>query len=216
MYMSAPPVCYLEGTYITTVKGQCKVEDLAIGDLLVTVEGHVRPVKWVGRMSYKKTNRAWQRCVLPVQIRAGALGNGLPFRDLYVSQKHKLFINNTLVSAEDLLNGDTIKVTTFGDTLKLNYFHVALETHEAILAEGQPAETLRTDAANREKFENFVEYLRLYPGEDGKKLKPFAPLAKPRGLRKLILALGLAGVVTDPREGPRSAVAKAKADLSGR
>jgi Hint domain len=185
--MSAPPVCYLEGTNIKTINGECKVEALAIGDMLITVEGHVRPVKWVGRMSYKKTNRAWQRSVLPIQISTGALGNGLPLRDLYVSQKHKLFMNNMLVSAEDLLNGETIKITTCGNAPKLTYFHVALETHDAILAEGQPAETLRTDAANREKFENFMEYLRLYPGE--------------------------AGAVNDPRTEPRKTVAKAKATL---
>ncbi len=212
--MSAPPVCYLEGTHIKTANGECKVENLAIGDRVVTVEGHLRPVKWVGRMSYKKTSRAWQSSVLPVHISAGALGNGLPVSSLFVSQKHKLFIDNRLVSAEDLLNGDTVKIAKCSDMLKLNYFHVALETHDAILAEGQPAETLRADAANREKFENFVEYLRLYPDEDGKKLQPFAPLAKPRGFRKLALALGLSGFVTDPRDGARKAVNKAKSELS--
>ncbi len=211
--MTAPPICYLEGTHISTVVGERKIEDLAIGDLLITVEGHVRPVKWIGRMSYKKSNRQWQRSVLPVKIMAGALGSGLPKHDLFVSQKHKLFMENVLVSAEDLINGETIKIVAIDDTSKLCYYHVALETHDAIIAEGQPAETLRTDAANREKFENFAEYLRLYPNEDGKKLKPFAPLAKPRGLRMLVLALGLSGLVSDPRDKARAKVSLAKSDI---
>jgi hypothetical protein len=211
--MSAPPVCYLKGTLIKTTSGDRKIEELAIGDLLVTAEGHVRSVKWVGRMSYKKSERDWQRSVLPVQISAGALGRGLPTRDLFVSQKHKLFIDNMLVAAEDLLNGETIKISAQSAIQKLQYFHIALETHDAILAEGQPAETLRTDAENREKFENFAEYLNLYPHEDGKKLAPFAPLAKPRGMAKLLLVLGLNGIVADPRENARNIVEKAKANL---
>ena len=53
--------------------------------------------------------------------------------------------------------------------------HVMLETHDAILAEGQPAETLRSGSADREKFENFAEYLRLYPNDSKRNLKRFAP-----------------------------------------
>ena len=211
--MTVSPVCYLEGTLVRTPTGEQKVEDLAIGDMLITVEGQIRPVKWIGRMSFKKSSRDWQRTILPVRIAKGALGNGLPQRDLFVSQKHKLLLDGVFVSAEDLLNGDTVKVAACDGMIKLNYFHVALETHEALLAEGQPAETLRTDAANREKFENFAEYLRLYPNEDGKKLQPYAPIAKPRGLRKLVLMFGLSGLVSDPRAKARSRVAEAKLDL---
>ena len=211
--MTVSPVCYLEGTLIRTVTGEQKVEDLAIGDMLITVEDQIRPVKWIGRMSFKKSSRDWQRAILPVRIAKGALGNGLPLRDLFVSQKHKLLLEGVFVSAEDLLNGDTVKIAASDGTIKLNYFHVALETHEALLAEGQPAETLRTDATNREKFENFAEYLRLYPNEDGKKLQPYAPIAKPRGLRKLVLMLGLSGLVSDPRANARALVAAAKLDL---
>ena len=89
--MTVSPVCYLEGTLIRTVTGEQKVEDLAIGDMLITVEDQMRPVKWIGRMSFKKSSRDWQRAILPVRIAKGALGNGLPLRDLFVSRSTSCF-----------------------------------------------------------------------------------------------------------------------------
>ena len=175
--MSAPasPGCYLRGTKIATSNGECKIEDLKIGDQLITHNGSIRPVKWVGRMSYNKGERPWLRSVLPVLISKGALGKGLPHQDLFVSQRHEMFIDGVLVMAKQLLNGTTIRLSAQMDATVIQYFHVMLETHDAILAEGQPAETLRSGAADREKFENFAEYLRLYPNDSKSNLKRFAP-----------------------------------------
>lgn len=188
--MSAPaippasaPTCYLRGTNIRTINGECKIEDLKIGDELITHNGSIRPVKWVGRMSYKKSQRPWQQSILPVLISKGALGDGLPQRDLYVSQRHEMFIDGVLVMAKDLLNSTTIRISAETGATTIQYFHVMLETHDAILAEGQPAETLRSGAAHREKFENFVDYLRLYPNDSKRSLKRFAPFQKNFGVK---------------------------------
>jgi len=43
----------------------------------------------------------------------------------------------------------------------IGYFHIELETHEVILAEGGLVETLLL-TSGRESFSNFVEYERLY------------------------------------------------------
>src|SRR6478736_3826279 len=66
--MGAVPTCFLKGTRIHTVKGDRKVEDLAIGDLLPTVFGGVRPIQWIARYRYKKSNpaKSWVRDVRPV------------------------------------------------------------------------------------------------------------------------------------------------------
>jgi len=62
--------CFLRGTKIQTVPGERKVEDLAIGDLLPTVFGGIRPVQWIGRYRYKKSDpsKPWVKYARPVRI----------------------------------------------------------------------------------------------------------------------------------------------------
>jgi Hint domain len=68
-----------------------------------------------------------------------------------------LLIDGVLVAAGNLINGTTI--TRYGacELDKLEYFHIKLERHDVIYAEGAPCETLlEVD----EKAANFVEYVR--------------------------------------------------------
>ncbi|MGE0082197.1 MAG: Hint domain-containing protein, partial [Thiohalomonadaceae bacterium] len=161
-------LCFARGTLITTPEGEKAVEDLHIGDLVLTADGQTAPVKWIGRQT-----RHPLFTELPVCIRAGALGNDLPRRDLYVSPEHALLVDGLLVQAQALVNGVTI---TRAKDWKGNveYFHIELKNHELVLAEGTPAETF-VDNASRRTFDNFAEYLELY-GEES----PIPELPQPR------------------------------------
>lgn len=196
--MTAPaaPVCYLRGTRIATPNGEREIEDLHIGDEVLTASGAIRPIKWIGRMFYPKSRREWQRRVLPVLIAKGALGNALPKRDLLVSQAHMMLIDGVLIEARFLLNGGSIRISDQTTASELVFYHIELSSHDALLAEGQPAETLRANCRHREKFANFGEYLRLYPNEGRAMPKPFAPVHKPSLLVRLVQALGLEGQVS--------------------
>jgi len=181
------PSCYLKGTNIRTANGESAVEALKIGTLITLHDGSLAPVKWVGRMTFRKRSQLWQRRILPVRIAQGALGDNLPARDLHVSQKHMMFVAGHLVKAKHLINGSTIRLAALADANTLEYYHVAVEGHSALLAEGQPAETLRSSAIDRERFENFAEYAKLYPNDKPARPKAFAPVrhALPSfGLRK--------------------------------
>jgi len=121
--------------------------------------GQAIPVKWVGTQRF---HPAFAGDALPICIRQGALGNGLPLRDLYVSPGHALYIDNCLlIDAKALVNGTTItQVTQWeGD---VEYFHIETENHEIILAEGAPTETFM-DNVSRACFNNYSEYQELYP-----------------------------------------------------
>jgi Hint domain len=153
--------CFLKGTKILTAEGERKIEDLAIGDLLPTMFGGLRPVQWIGRYPIKKSDpsKPWLKDMLPVRIARSALGPNLPHADLYVTGYHSLLIDGVLAPAAMLINGTTIVRDEEREYDVLEYFHVKLESHDVIYAERVPAETLLEVT---ESAVNFAEYLRQY------------------------------------------------------
>jgi hypothetical protein len=92
----------------------------------------------------------------------------------------------------------------------IDYFHIELETHEVVFAEGAPAETLLI-TSDREHFANFVEYERRYGAEVGASMKPFAPVLEYRGARgefERLLRLAVSPVldIRDPIQRARSRI----------
>ncbi len=172
-------VCYAAGTRIATPSGETAVEDLRAGDMVLTANGPM-PVRWLGRSDVCK-RFADELRDLPVRIRAGALGEALPQRDLLVSPEHALFIESLLVQAGALVDGVTIlrerDVPEF-----FSYFHVELASHELLLAEGVWAESF-VDHVDRRHFHNWDE--RSTPA------LPIAELPYPRVKSARQLPLGL-------------------------
>jgi Hint domain len=153
--------CFLKGTKILTADGERKIEDLAIGDLLPTMFGGLRPVQWIGRYPRKKgdPSKPWVKNALPVRIARSALAPNLPRANLYVTAAHSLLIDGVLVPAEALINGTTITRYEASETDELEYFHIKLESHDVVYAEGVPAETLLNV---EESAVNFAGYFRRY------------------------------------------------------
>ncbi len=180
----AAPICFLRGTMIRTPDGERAIESLSVGDEVVTVSGTARPVKWIGRMSYARSaaRADWVRDVVPVRVAKGAINGDLPRRDLYLSQTHALFLDGVLVTAVSLVGAEGIAIEAPAGAARLDYFHVELESHDAVDAEGVPAETFREAGGNRESFDNFVEYERLH-GIARRETPSFAPLAGYTGTR---------------------------------
>jgi hypothetical protein len=152
-------LCFLAGTRIATPAGETAVEDLAIGDLVLTADGGAVPVRWIGVQTVARLFADPLR-TLPVRISAGALGEGLPVRELLVSPDHALMLDDVLVQAGALVNGTTI-VRETAMPERFTYYHVELVDHSLILAEGVPAETL-VDNVTRRRFDNYAEYESLY------------------------------------------------------
>ena len=119
------------------------------------------PVQWIGRYSFRKRDpsKPWVEDVLPVRIARSALGPNVPHADLFVTARHSLLIDGVLAPAEMLINGTTISRHEASETDELEYFHIKLESHDVIYAEGAPAETL---CSVDESAVNFAEYFRQY------------------------------------------------------
>jgi hypothetical protein len=176
-----PKCCFLKGAKIRTAEGERAVEDLAIGDLLPTEFGGRRPIQWVGRYHYKKSDpsKPWVEDAQPVRIARSALADNVPQADLFVTQSHALLIDGVLVTAGSLINGTTITLYAADEFDALEFFHIKLETHDIVYAEGAGCETLLTVD---EKANNFAEYLRKY-GEAKTNNEPCLPILSFNGGR---------------------------------
>jgi hypothetical protein len=98
--------------------------------------------------------------ILPICIRAGALADNVPRRDLWISPHHAMYLDGVLIEAKDLVNG--VSIVQAERVEKVEYFHLELETHDVIIAEGAPSETFMDDDS-RAIFHNAHEYWAIYP-----------------------------------------------------
>ena len=155
--------CFCPGTRIATPDGPVAVEQLAIGDPIQTASGAIRTIKWIGRRSYAARFARGNTHLTPVCVRAGALADARPQRDLWISPQHALFIDGALIPVNLLINGITIlQPDLTGD---IAYFHIELDSHDILLAEGAPAESYVNDD-NRLMFHNAATYALRYPGTE--------------------------------------------------
>ncbi|WP_146343807.1 Hint domain-containing protein [Falsiphaeobacter marinintestinus] len=153
--------CFLTGVMIATPVGEVAVEDLKIGDALLTASGDVSKVLWIGRNTVATRFGPAER-LMPVRFAAGSLGDSLPHTDLTVTADHAMLIDGVLCNAGALVNDVTITrvpPSDMGETFTV--YHVETEAHEIILANGAPAETF-IDNVSRRVFDNYAEYDALY------------------------------------------------------
>ena len=144
-------VCFAAETRVATPNGEVPIGQLQPGDHVLTADHGAQRVTWIRRQVLSAQEVAAVPEYAPVRIRAGALGQGLPERDLYVSQQHRLLIRSTiaqrmfdarevLCAAKHLLAVPGIDVSEAGEAVE--YVHILCAGHQIIFAEGAPTETL--------------------------------------------------------------------------
>ncbi len=154
--------CFCPGTRISTPQGAAAVEQLRIGDFVETQNAGPQQIKWIGHRAYHRAFLRGNKSALPIRIKANAIADNIPSRDLFVSPGHALCIDNALVHAARLVNGVSIIQTD--DAATITYFHIELATHSIILAENCPAESFM-DEDFRPAFANAADYAARYPGQ---------------------------------------------------
>ena len=195
--------CLLRGTKIFTPAGDCLVQDLQIGDEVLTAAGP-KAIKWIGYNKFtKEEGRPWLDSVMPIRIARRAIDEYTPRRDLYLSPRHHIFINDVLIPVFYLINESSIAEGVPSDMSAIEYYHIELDTHEVIYAEGLSVESYYPDTAtSRESFSNFVEHERLYGIDRKSKMTPFAPMIGYNRARSEIVPLvrSLISNVVDVRD----------------
>lgn len=130
---------FCSGTRILTTRGRVKVEKLRLGDQVLTVDHGPQPVQWIGHRIYSHAFLRLNPSGVPIRIQIGAIDDGVPSRDLYVSPIQNLLIDGVLIPAEALLNGSSISYCTEIDPV--SYYIIELPMHAVVLAEDMPAES---------------------------------------------------------------------------
>nr|WP_298795149.1 Hint domain-containing protein [uncultured Acetobacter sp.] len=146
-------VCFLPGTMIRHADGETAVEDLRIGDEVLTFAHGVaqpRAVIWAGhRHTSVKTGLPDDEAGYPVRICKGAVADAVPHTDLLVTPEHCLFFEGRFIPARMLVNG--ISVFYDHSITEYSYFHIETEEHAVIMANGLLTESY-LDTGNRRSF----------------------------------------------------------------
>ena len=188
--------CIVRGTLITTDRGDVPVEDLKPGCKVLTQDHGFQEL--VSTMSRVVDASGLERNarLYPVRIAAGALGAGLPRRDLVVSRQHRMLVKSSiaermfgtasvLVAAIRLTELPGIEVDDAIDSVE--YFHLVFKKHEVIFAEGAPTESFLVNYQTQRTLskEQRDEFVTLFP-ELGEVGYPGAPAhaSPPRLLQK--------------------------------
>jgi hypothetical protein len=156
-------VCYARGTMLRTPDGELPVEKLRAGKQVITLvdcQEVPKTVTWLGHRRINIAGHPRPDTVAPIRIRRDAFAEGMPHRDLIVSPDHAVFVDGMLICARQLVNGSTIRQER--DWTAVDYYHVELESHAILLAEGLPAESY-IDTGNSGFFENSEAPLVLHP-----------------------------------------------------
>ena len=166
--------CFTPGTLIATPKGEVPVERLRVGDRVITRDNGIQEIKWVGVRPVGFAELARAQHLSPIHIRAGALGNGLPERDMLLSPNHRVLVANdrtslyfdereVLAAAKHLVNSKGIRVI---QPIEVTYIHFMCQNHEVVLSNGAWTESFQPgdyslggvgNAQRQELFELFPE-----------------------------------------------------------
>ena len=190
--------CFATGTTIATPDGDKAIEAFQPGDRVLTRDGRSVPVVWVARQTASNPHAVeLGRC--PVRIEAGALGPGLPGAPLTVTGDHALLFGDLLINAGALVNGTSIRLVPLAEMpTKFTWWHLELEEHEAVMANGVAAESF-VDYNGRSGFDNYGEYLDLAGSDRHIVEMPLARISSQRLLpAELCELLGIAMTSTGP------------------
>lgn len=174
------PPCFVPGTMIATAEGERPVETLKVGDMVVTLDHGLQPVRWIGTAEV-----AGDGDFAPVVFAPGAIGNS---RRLRVSPQHRVLVRGwqaelhyghpeVLVPARHLLNGSSVVQEA---AERVTYYHLMFDRHEIILSDGAETESFFPgDQVLLNDRKTRAELLRLFPELTDPKSSRFCRTARP-------------------------------------
>jgi len=158
------PPCFVAGTLISTPKGEIRIEDLIVGDLVHTMDNGDQQVRWIGHTTIQADGK-----FAPVVFQPGSIGNTETLR---VSPQHRILMqgwktelffgqSEVLVAAKHLIDGDEVVQE---NSREITYYHVLFDQHEVIRSNGVHTESFYPgDQALLQDQSTREEILELFP-----------------------------------------------------
>lgn len=168
--------CFCAGTLIATPTGEVPIETLQAGDLVTLSDGRTAAISWLGLQTIATAFADTLR-VAPIRIKAEALADGVPARDLRLSPDHAVLVDGLLIQAGALVNHHSI-VRETDLASHFVYYHIEVADHSLILAENTPAETFIDNVA-RLNFDNWSEH------KGSESIIPELPLPRAKSTRQV-------------------------------
>jgi Ca2+-binding RTX toxin-like protein len=165
--------CFTPDTKIVTNRGEVAVQDLGVGDRVLTRDSGYQAIRWVGSRTLSDVELAAQPRFNPIRISANALGAGIPERDMIVSPQHRMLVSGpraemmfgeaeVLVAALHLVNDQSI---TRLRPQTVTYIHLMFDQHEIILGDGAWTESFQPGDQSLDSMQSpqREELLTLFP-----------------------------------------------------
>lgn len=166
--------CFTPGTMILTDRGQVPVEALRVGDLVMTRDNGLQPLRWVGQRRLSMAQLMADPDLQPVCIGRGALSGQGPDRDMLVSPQHRFLVEGAraemlfgeaevLVPAKHFLGKPGVQRVL--PEAGVTYVHILFDRHEIVQSDGlwtesfQPADRMLSAM----EAEVRAEVLALFP-----------------------------------------------------
>lgn len=157
----SPVACFCRGTLIETEFGPMLIENIMEGTRILTPDGGMTALQWKAVRRYTPRQIILGAGLRPLLIKAHALGDSLPRRDLRVSQLHMLYIDDVFIPAAALINDRTIFIEQNGTAV--DYYHLDIGPQNIIFAEGVTTESLTDDDGSRRGFDNYDQHVAALP-----------------------------------------------------
>lgn len=135
-------VCFTDDTRIRTPAGDLLIRDLAVGDLVDTLDDGPQPILWIGRRSIGPGALRREPRLRPIALSEDLTGGDAP---LFVSRQHAMLLRQAgdemLVRASDLLHLGRGKARVARGRKSVTYIHLMFDAHQIIFANGAPSES---------------------------------------------------------------------------
>ncbi|WP_139210042.1 Hint domain-containing protein [Palleronia pelagia] len=179
-------VCFAARTRIETGRGNVPIEDLRVGDLVITLDDGPQPIEWIGSRRVSRHELAARENLRPILLKRGCLELK---RDLLVSPQHGMLVGDNLVRAKHLVKHLRGCRIAHGKR-HVTYFHLMLAKHQILFAEGVPSESfypgptavkMMSPRARDSLFETFPELQHAKTKTEVAEIygKPAYPYSKP-------------------------------------
>jgi len=135
-------ICFTPGARIMTEHGERAIETLRAGDRVLTRDNGLQPIRWIGHSTVEGRGR-----FAPIAVNSTVIDGAR--RPLLVSPQHRLLFtgykaqllfgrSEVLVAAKHLIDGKDVRIV---ERACVTYFHLMLDHHEVIYAEGAATES---------------------------------------------------------------------------